>query len=212
MKFEQINVQDLARKEYFEHYLKLNVTHEMTKKVDVSHAVEYCRSNGLSFYAFCIYTLTRVVNRIENYQYDFHDNQLIKWDEIIPLFTIFDKKSALFRAVYLDMTDDIIEFNQRYRDVVNQYTEVNRLFPMETYPANCFSISAIAWTDYDAFSLGIRSNEPHLKPIITFGKYTECGDALFMPVTMRSHHATVDGFHVAQFFELLQEEMKSKKA
>lgn len=210
MKYELINVQDLARKEYFEHYLNLNVTHEMTKKIDVKNAVTYCREYGLSFYAFCIYALTRAVNRIDNYQYDFKDEQLIKWAELIPLFTIFDKKSELFRAVYLEMTDDFIEFNQRYRDVVNQYTDVNRLFPMADYPANCFSISAIAWTDYEAFSLNIAKGEPHLKPIITFGKYTESDNTVLMPVTMRSHHAMVDGFHVAQFFDLLQDEMNKQ--
>lgn len=46
-----------------------------------------------------------------------------------------------------------------------------------------------------------------LTPMITSGKYEKEGSQLLMPVNIKVHHATVDGYHVSLFFEILQREM-----
>ncbi|WP_420911259.1 CatA-like O-acetyltransferase [Lysinibacillus fusiformis] len=44
--------------------------------------------------------------------------------------------------------------------------------------------------------------------MITSGKYEKVGSQLLMPVNIKVHHATVDGYHVSLFFfDKLQGEM-----
>jgi len=45
------------------------------------------------------------------------------------------------------------------------------------------------------------------EPMITSGKYEKVGSQLLMPVNIKVHHATVDGYHVSLFFDKLQREM-----
>ncbi|MEH7350798.1 CatA-like O-acetyltransferase, partial [Gottfriedia acidiceleris] len=63
--------------------------------------------------------------------------------------------------------------------------------------------SAIPWVSFDNFSLNIANSSCYLKPIITIGKYSKQNGRLSIPISIKSHHATVDGFHVAKFFEKL---------
>ena len=39
------------------------------------------------------------------------------------------------------------------------------------------------------------------------GKYENYGSKLLMPITIQAHHAIVDGYHISQFFNSLQDEM-----
>lgn len=48
---------------------------------------------------------------------------------------------------------------------------------------------------------------PDSVPKISVGKIIPQGDQLLMPVSVHVHHALVDGYHVGQFFEILQARM-----
>lgn len=43
--------------------------------------------------------------------------------------------------------------------------------------------------------------------MITFGKYEKIDGCFVLPLTIQISHAIADGYHVALFFEKLQEEL-----
>ena len=71
-----------------------------------------------------------------------------------------------------------------------------RGFEVRQTPPDSFSISALPWEHYSAFSLGLSGSDRYLAPILTWGK---CGDT--MPLTLQINHAAADGWHTAQFME-----------
>lgn len=201
--YRVVDLEEWERKEYFNYYYSLNVTHEMTTKIDVTNAVEYCQNKNYSFYAYMIFNITKSINSIKNYRYDLIEDKLVYWDYLIPAFTIFDKVTEKFQCIWLDELESMAEFQSAYKGEVGKYDRFDKMFPKVNQPLNTFDISAIPWVSYEHFSLNIANSSCYLKPILTIGKYSEHNGRLSIPITIKSHHSTVDGFHVAKFFEKL---------
>jgi len=201
--YRVVEIDKWERKEYFDYYYSLNVTHEMTTKIDVTNAVEYCQNNHYSFFAYMIYKITKSINSIKNYRYDLIDDKLVCWDYLVPAFTIFNKEKEKFHCIWLDNLESMDEFQSAYKAEVRKYERSDIMFPKCNQPLNTFDISAIPWVSFDNFSLHIAHSSCYLKPILTIGKYSEINGRLSIPISIKSHHSTVDGFHVANFFEKL---------
>lgn len=73
--------------------------------------------------------------------------------------------------------------------------------------AEKFFISTLPWIAYTALvqptPVPADSN-----PRITWGKYFVQGDRVLLPVSVLCHHALVDGKHFADFYRMLEEEMR----
>ncbi|MEH7513586.1 CatA-like O-acetyltransferase [Gottfriedia acidiceleris] len=201
--YRVVELEKWERKEYFNYYFSINVTHEMTTKIDVTNAVEYCQNNNYRFYAYMIFNITKSFNSIKNYRYDLIEEELVCWDYLVPAFTIFDKEKEKFQCIWLDKLESMAEFQSAYKAEVDKYAGSDKMFPKVNQPLNTFDISAIPWVSFDNFSLNIANSSCYLKPIITIGKYSKQNGRLSIPISIKSHHATVDGFHVAKFFEKL---------
>ena len=55
--------------------------------------------------------------------------------------------------------------------------------------------------------MGVPEGTKLLCPIFTWGKFERSGDKTVMPLTIQIHHASADGFHIAQLFQELQWEV-----
>ena len=61
------------------------------------------------------------------------------------------------------------------------------------------------WLSFDAVNVS-ASGQPPLFPIITYGKYTMDHEGRYrLPFAIKIAHAAADGYHIAQFFEKLQD-------
>ena len=69
------------------------------------------------------------------------------------------------------------------------------------------NISLIPWRHFEHFSSHSGAIKNNLTPMITIEKHEKVGSELLMPVNIKVHHATVDGYHVTLFFEIIQREM-----
>jgi len=65
--------------------------------------------------------------------------------------------------------------------------------------------SAIPWVKFTSVEHAMNSKVPDSVPKIAFGKWEERDGKKFMPVSVHVHHALMDGLHVGQFYEMLQE-------
>ena len=74
-------------------------------------------------------------------------------------------------------------------------------------PPNRFYVSCIPWLHYRGFSMQMYGDGKLLCPIFTWGKFERSGDKTVMPLTIQIHHASADGFHIAQLFQELQWEV-----
>jgi len=74
--------------------------------------------------------------------------------------------------------------------------------PGEVRPETLVHMTALPWLAFTAFSHARGAGDD--RPKVAFGRFTEQGGRLLMPVAVDVHHALCDGVHVGRFFERLQ--------
>ena len=74
---------------------------------------------------------------------------------------------------------------------------------------NWFDASFIPWMSYDSLNIELPDGYLYFMPIVNWGKYRMENGRLMMPVSVRLNHAIADGYLVAKFFLLLEEEIRT---
>lgn len=205
--YQVIDLENFLRRNYYEYFMATDTTFEMTVKIDVTQAVEKCKKEAISFYAYTIFNLTKSVNQIPNLRYAHKDKQLVEWQELVPTFTTFNQETELFYSLWLEGLSDYKSVDREYKKLIKEYANTTDIAPMGDVPPNVVNISSIPWLHFEHFSSQPGAIKNNLTPMITSGKYEKVGPQLLMPVNIKVHHATVDGYHVSLFFEILQREM-----
>lgn len=94
--YKIINMEEFDRADYFQYFTSVGNTIEFTIKIDVTNAVQKCKQESISFYAYTLFKIYKVMNSIQNFRYDILDGNVIEWEKIIPTFTSFNKKVNYF--------------------------------------------------------------------------------------------------------------------
>lgn len=208
-KYELIDMQKFDRADYFSYFMSVGTTIEFTAKVDVTKAVETCKKDKLNFQAIILYHLYKAVNAIENFKYDILEDKLIKWDKIVPTFSSMNKNSKLFFTLYAEMQENCADYNEQYQKTVEDYADSATIVPQGNLPGNVFNVSSIPWLHFEHFSSNSKTMDNKIVKMITLGKYEQIEGRFMLPLTIQISHAIADGYHVALFFNKLQEELEA---
>lgn len=206
-KYELIDIQRLDRADYFHYFMSVGTTIEFTAKVDVTEVLKKCKKETLNFQAAMLYRLYKAINKIENFKYDFFNDKLIIWNKIVPTFSSINQNSKLFFTLYAEMQECCDDYHVQYKEIADKYANSTTMVPQGELPANVFHVSCIPWLHFEHFSSNSKSMENKIVKMITLGKYEPVDNRYILPVTIQVSHAIVDGYHVALFFEKLQEEL-----
>lgn len=71
--------------------------------------------------------------------------------------------------------------------------------------SNYFDVSCLLWVKHKHFDVHVFDEGTFLAPVITWGKYEIEQGKFLMPLTMNTHHAVADGYHLSRFFIEVQE-------
>ncbi|WP_434978253.1 CatA-like O-acetyltransferase [Daejeonia sp. YH14] len=196
LKYKKVNIDEWKRKEHFSVYRnQTKCGFSLTVKLKIASVVRFVKANEYKFYPVMIYLITKVVNRYQEFRMALKDDDLIIWDEVIPVYTVLHKESETFSALFTTETSTFDKFLASYDEVVEKHRG-NFSFLPEKPPANHFNISAIPWIFFDSFNLNIADFTDYFTPSFTIGKYQQEGEEIVLPVAVQVHHATCDGIHV----------------
>ncbi|MBT2617403.1 MULTISPECIES: type A chloramphenicol O-acetyltransferase [unclassified Bacillus (in: firmicutes)] len=205
MKFNKIDRENWVRKEYFEHYLQQQTTFSITNEMNITVLMENLRKKNYKLYPAFIFMVTKIVNSHREFRTSFNqEGNLGYWSEIVPSYTIFDKKTNTFSSIWSPNASRFSEFHSQYEKDVEEYNGTGSLFPKTPIPDNYIPISMIPWSSFTAFNLNINNGGDFLLPIITGGKYSQIKDEWFLPVSLQIHHAVSDGYHASVFMNEFQ--------
>ncbi|MBT2649958.1 type A chloramphenicol O-acetyltransferase [Bacillus sp. ISL-34] len=205
MKFNIIDRENWYRKEYFEHYLQQQTTFSITNEINITVLMKNLKKKNYKLYPAFIFMVTNIVNSHREFKTSFNpEGNLGYWSEILPSYTIFDKKTYTFSSIWSPNVSRFSEFHSQYEKDVEEYNGTGSLFPKTPVPDNNIPISMIPWSSFKAFNLNINNGGDFLLPIITGGKYSQIKDEWFLPVSLQIHHAVCDGYHASVFMNDLQ--------
>lgn len=163
------------------------------------------KKKNVKLYPAFIFIVTKIVNSHREFRTSFNsEGELGFWTEMLPSYTIFDKKTNTFSSIWSSTASTFDGFHSQYKKDVADYEGKGSLFPKTPIPENNVPISMIPWSSFTAFNLNINNDGDYLLPIITGGKYEQVDGELFLPVSLQIHHAVCDGFHASVFMNEFQ--------
>lgn len=207
MGFNLIDIDNWARKDYYNHYINnVRCTYSLTANIDITAVLTALKNLNKKIYPTQIYMLASIVNRYQEFRMNIDKNgNLGFWDILNPSYTIFNKEKETFSSIWTMYNTSFIKFYEDCISDIVQYSNSTNIAPKPNEPENTFNISSLPWTSFTGFNINVFSDGCYLPPIFTMGKFIEQDNKILMPLAIQVHHSVCDGFHVGRFINALQE-------
>jgi chloramphenicol O-acetyltransferase type A len=206
---QKLNIDTWARKEHFNFFKNFEEPfYGVVVNIDCTEAYRSAKANGLSFFWYYMHKSLTAVNTLEPFKYRIYGEEVFLYDQINAGPTI-GRANGTFGFSYVYYHPSFDEFIIGANKEVERVQSTTTLFA-ENLNDDIVHYSALPWIDFTSLSHARSFSFQDSCPKISFGKMTENGDKLTMPVSIHVHHALIDGFHVGQYVDLFQQLMNER--
>lgn len=201
-----IDIENWERKEYYNFFGMMdNPFLGVTAKADFYQCYIQAKEDGESFMLYSLHKILRAVNAIPEFRYRIEDENVVIYDTISASSTI-GRENGSFGFGYFNYYEDRKDFVSEAKKEVKRIKESSGLcLGKEEARMDLIYYSPLPWIDFTDISHAGNLAKGQSIPRITTGKLTETGNKLEMSVSVELNHGLADGYHVAQFFRLLNE-------
>lgn len=199
MAFHLIDLSSWERKEFYNHFIN-----EVTCSYSTTVSLDITPLKNTRLYPAMIWMLTKAVNLMPEFRTALTVEGVGIYDDLHPSYTVFNEKNKNFSEIWTEFNPDYNIFLSSYEADTKEYSSSTNYEPKPGRPSNSFDISMIPWFTFTSFNLNIHGDGKYLLPIFTLGKYYDDKDKRLIPLSIQVHHAVCDGYHVAEFIEILQ--------
>lgn len=202
---KKIDLTTYLRKSTYEAFLHHEVpVLTTTCDVNITALYEFRQKHKLQFFPLLAFLIDKTVNEIEAMKHRIIDEELYAYDIIHPSFTTLlpDKTISFCDATHTDNEKIFYEHIVSLSNVTTQTTDVEM-----REKNNRYFISNIPWIRFSSFTHPYMSQYASI-PIITTGKFHNSGNNVTMPIALQVHHSLADGYHIGQFYSILEQNIK----
>ena len=199
MNWRTVDMSRESRRDQFAYFQTLSNPYVgVTVQVDVTELAVWCRESGTSFFLAVLYAAVRAANGVPELRRRIRGDQVVEYDRCPSSHTV-----ALPDGTYCYCTLDCAQPLGAFLPAAQ--AEVARVKAAPSLddgadPDELFFVSSLPWLTFSAISLPTPTPADS-NPRITFGKFTQEGDRVLLPVNLTANHALVDGLHLAAFFD-----------
>lgn len=181
-------------------------TFSITARLDVTNLFDWCKGNHRSFFIEFLYLVSTVSNGIENFRLRIMDGKPVLFDSIDPSYVIIRGDDTICTS-NTEYTPDREDFFTAVR------MNIDRMKSPDTEPVfngngrlDLLFVSCTPWLDFVTIKnpYDLKSPDSCSIPRITWGKVVREGGGWKITVDVSAHHALMDGYHMALFFNGLQ--------
>ena len=193
---------DLAaypRRAHFDYFRQMaNPYVSVTASCDITALRRLTQEKGLPFFLTVLHCAINAANAVPELRQRIRRDGIVEYDRCLSSHTV-----ALPDGTYcyctLDCTQPLGMFLPAAQAEVARVKAAPSLDDGAD-PDELFFVSSLPWLTFTAISLPTPTPADS-NPRITFGKFTQEGDRVLLPVNLTANHALVDGLHLAAFFD-----------
>lgn len=171
----------------------------------------FCKASGLPPFHVFQFCLLTAVQGIDNFLYRILDGEVIKIDEFLASYTVINKDNNLNYASFT-MSQDLREFVARSlaagavaRETRALMNDTASFTPRER--KNNIYTTCLPWLRLTSIEHPVyRMGEADI-PVIAWGRFSDPrpDGRMSVPFSVQAHHGFVDGFHIQQLAQALQQ-------
>ena len=169
MDFIKIDKEKWQRKKVFELYSKdVPCTYSMTINLDITDLKNKIEIKQLKFFPVILYGLSKFVNKYKEFRMDLNeDGELGYYDEINPIFTVFEDAQEQFYQVWTKYDDDFEVFYQNYLLDMKNYQQQEIKSSKLLLEKNVFNVSCVPWVSFTGFNLNLAKGYDYYLPNVS---------------------------------------------
>jgi len=177
----------------------------VTGKFDVTNLYKN-KKKGHSFNAMMCYCILQAAQNIKEFHYSIKEDGLYYYENVKTNAVINGIDGQLYYADY-KYYDNFIDFEKEYYRV-NEYCSKNCTHLQEDTGALIATSANVA---YPFESITLETATDFWDNFLIWGKFVKKMFKVTLNISLRFHHATIDGQHAAMFFNELQTQINNFK-
>jgi chloramphenicol O-acetyltransferase type A len=202
MKF--IDIENWNRKDHYSYFKQLDYPHfNICGNLDITNFYRYIKENELPFFISILYASTKTANDIKEFRFRIREDKVLEHEFVSPSFTVMTE-GEVFSFCTVKFIDG---FNDFKCNTLKEIEKTKNNMSLEDEPGrdDLLYITSIPWISFTNITHPIQMNPIDSIPRISWGKYFEDSGKIKLPLSVQAHHALVDGVHVGQYFNTIQE-------
>ena len=203
--FKVFDIGKWDRKDMYYHFSRLRLPHYMVAtNIDVSRLLEYKREHGLSFYLSLVYLVTKCMNGIEEFHLRVRDGQVVRYKQIETNFTHRKPGERVFLFHTARFEGSLDEYVKKTSSEIALQTSLFGGMGDLPNVAYCTCTPTLELTA--CTNPGMEDPNDAI-PRVNWGKYVMRDGRWMLNMSIMANHRFIDGYHLEQFFNSLQEEI-----
>jgi chloramphenicol O-acetyltransferase type A len=201
----KIELDSWNRKEHFLFYKQMEEPfYGLTTRIDCTKAYDKAKQIGVSFFIYYLHQTLTAINTCEPFRLRIIEHEPWLFEQINASATIM-REDQTFGFSLIEFHPELSEFNCKALQEINRVQNTIGLFTREFPNENLIHFSSIPWVDFSGLSHARGFSYPDSCPKISFGKMIEEKGRKTMALSIHVHHGLVDGVHIGQFLDTLQQ-------
>lgn len=199
-----IEIENWKRKDHYNYFKQLDYPHfNICGNLDITAFYNYIKENELPFFISFLYAASKAANDIEEFKLRIREDKVVEHETVSPSFTVMAEDE-----VFSFCTSN---FKNNYKDfktnTLNEIEKVKNNISIEDEPGrdDLLYITSIPWISFTSITHPIHMHPADSIPRISWGKYFKENNKIRIPMSVQAHHALVDGIHIGQYFNMIQE-------
>lgn len=200
-----VDLTQWPRQDHFQFFSGLSFPFfSVTPSLDVTNLRAYTKRHGLSFYYTLIYATVSAMNQLPDYLYKIRGAQIVRHDQLEPSFVVMDEDTHLIKIVNVPLEGSLEEFCRRAAELADAQSSPFP-DPQQEHRDDLVYLSCTPWFSFTSLTNEMDCNPDDSIPRITWGKYEQRDGRLTLPYAIQLNHRLLDGWHVAQLLQSVQE-------
>ena len=207
--FRRIEITNPHQRRHFEFFSGMNHPHfGVCANVEIGGWLAMAREEGLRVAPTIVHLLAHVSNEIPQLRRRIRKDGIVEHDVVHPTFSVRTDVTDTFSFCHVDFTPDLHAF---VMEAVAQTEEMRTAPVFEDEPGrdDYLFMSALPWISFTSVQHAMQLHPHDSVPRISWGKFFESEGRTMMPLSLQAHHALVDGVHVGQFYERVDEMVRT---
>lgn len=208
MAYQVLDVSQWARAEHFKFYQGFSHPwYNICSHIDVTALRHYCKLHGHRFFHAYLYLTQQALNKCEPMAYRLVGDEVRIYSLICVSVALLAEDDTV-RFCDLDYQVDFADFTLRATDAearIKNTPFILEQFIGQEMKQNTIHLTVLPWIDFTSMSHARDVNFPDSIPKMAFGKLVQQGEQWRMPLSVEVHHGLMDGLHVGQFLQTLQQ-------
>lgn len=204
---ETINLETWERASHYNFFKRMDYPHHsICVQLDITQFMKTIKERELPFYLSMIFITSSAINTVKEFRYRVREDKVVLHNKVHPSFTDMEDEHQLFKMVTVPLSSTPEAFVSSARELSKNQ---NDSFSATAGRDDLIYFSCNPWVTFTSITHTVSLDPSDSIPRVAWGKFFEQNGKILLPFSVQAHHSFVDGIHMGQYINAVQEALNN---